>query len=379
MSVQGRALRQRVTELGGALRKLGLPVGIDAQSLALSALSDVGLADGEDVRLSLRAVYARSRPAQLVFDEVYPRWLRGERLRPDPEPRAPGADGPQAETGDVAATSRPVTSGLEVGGEERGPLPSSRYSPAAASGRGGTADPRQTGMADAMRDAAVFLSALKSGDGRRRRPGRRGDVDLRRSLRAAHATAGEIVLLRRRRRRPRPPRVVLLCDFSRSMSDDDHVLLRLAHALVRISRRTEVFAFSTEIRRITAWLRREQGTMALQDLGFAYGGGTRIGLALDRFVRGWGGRLLGRDGVVLIVSDGLDTGETALLREAMAAIRAAARFVFWLSPLAGTPGYQPVQGGVRAALPYCDGFGDALDPFALTKLVHPPRQGGGPS
>jgi len=375
----GAALRQRVTALGVALRELGLPVGIDAQSLALSALSDVGLADGEDVRLSLRAVYARSRSAQHVFDEIYPRWLRGERLKPEPEPQSPGGDGPQAETDDVAATSRLAQRGAEGGGEERGPLPSSRYSPAAAKGQGGEADPGQEGMADAMRDAAIFLSALRSGEGRRRRPGRRGDVDLRRSLRAAHATAGEVLLLRRRRRRPRPPRVVLLCDFSRSMSGDADVLLRMAHALVQRSSRTEVFAFSTEIRRITANLRRRQGLRALQDLGFAYGGGTRIGLALDRFVRGWGARLLGADSVVLIVSDGLDTGETILLRDTMAAIRAAARSVFWLSPLAGTPGYQPVQGGVRAALPYCDAFGDALDPFALTRLVHPPRQGGSPS
>ena len=376
MTAQGAALRRRVGEIGVTLRELGLPIGIDAQALALRALSDVGLADGEDVRLSLRAVYARTRSAQFVFDEIYPRWLRGERLTPEPEPAGPGPDSATVKTGDVETRSlggREASSGASLAAF-------SRYSPAAVQGQAGDAVQGQAGMAEAMRDAGAFLAALRAGAGRRRRPGRRGGVDLRRSIGAARATAGEILRLRRRRRRPRPPRVVLLCDFSRSMSGEDQVLLRLAQALVRRSRSAEVFAFSTEIRRITERLRRrDSGSALVQDLGFAYGGGTRIGLSLHRFVDGWGERLLGDESVVVIVSDGLDTGEPGLLREAMAALRTAARLVFWLSPLAGTPGFEPLQGGLRLALPYCDGFGDALDALALTKLAYPPRQGGCPA
>ncbi len=375
MTSQGAALRRRVTELGATLRAFGLPIGIDAQALALQSLTAVGIEDAEDVRLSLRAVYARTRAGQEIFDQIYPRWLRGERVKPEPESSGAGDDGQDTDV--AGASSSPRAASRSPQAEEGEPVatPSARYSPAAAHGRSPGEAYGQPGMAEALRDAAVFLSALRAGEGRRRRPGRRGDIDLRRSLRGAHATAGELVELHRRRRRQRLPRVVLLCDFSRSMAGEDPVVLRLAQALVRRSRRTEVFAFSTDIRRITGRLRRRDGSGALQDLGHAYGGGTRIGLSLQRFVRRWAARLLSGDGVVLIVSDGLDTGEIALLSRAMQDIRAAAARVFWLSPLAGTPGYQPVQGGVRAALPYCDAFGDALDPRALTKLVHPSRQG----
>ena len=370
MSGEGAALRRRVTELGGTLRKLGLPVGVDAQALALRALADVGLADGEDVRLSLRSVYARTRQAQSVFDEIYLRWLRGERLEPEPESPGQSSGGTEIGSADAGVEALTTPSAGEAGGEETRPVPLSHYSPFAARGPTGGLSPAPEGMADAMRDAARFLAALRVGLGRRKRPGRRGDVDLRRSLRRAHATGGEIVHLPRRRRRLRPPRVVLLCDLSRSMSGDDRVVLRLAQAVVRQAGRTEVFAFSTEIRRITDRLRRRQGALALHDLGFAYGGGTRIGFALHRLVADWGRRLLGERSIVVVVSDGLDTGETALLQGALRSLRSSVRYLFWLSPLAGTPGYEPVQSGVRLALPYCDGFGDALDPHALTKLVY---------
>lgn len=353
------------------LRAAGLHVGVDAQSLALAALAEVGVEGSDEVRFALRAVYARSRPAQLVFDEIYPRWLRGERLQPPAEPAAP-TTGSTLRTGGEHAGP---TAGSDPGEASRADVMASRYSPTAVRGLDGPPEAGRQGLADAMRDAGYFLRALRSVEGRRRQPGRRGVVDLRSSLRAAHSTAGEILRLRRRRRRPRPPRVVLLCDFSRSMAGEDRGQLRLAQALLRRSRRVEVFAFSTEIRRITGRLRHAGAQEALRGLGFAFGGGTRIGGCLRQFVDSWGLQLLGTRSVVVIVSDGLDTGESQLLREALADLRTGTERLFWLSPLAGTEGFRPLQGGLQAALPLCDGFGDALAPDALTQLVRPTRQG----
>jgi uncharacterized protein with von Willebrand factor type A (vWA) domain len=355
-----------VVGLGEMLRAAGLQIGVDAQALALDALAEAGLGNGEETRFALRTVYARSRPAQLIFDEIYPVWLRGEPWRPQTEPAtgdSPDLNVPRG--AELPGASVPSSSVAPP----RADMAGVRYSPVAAPRVEARSEGGRQGLADARRDAGSFLAALKAGEGRRRRPGRRGGMDLRRSLRAAHGTAGEIIRVRRWRRRPRPPRVALLCDFSRSMAGEELVQLCLAEALVRRSRRTEVFAFSTEIRRITDRLRSGGTQSALQGLGFAYGGGTRMGSCLRQFVDGWGERLLGAHSVVVIVSDGLDTGEPQLLREALADLRTGAGRLFWLSPLAGTAGFQPLQGGLRAALPLCDGFGDALAPGALTQLA----------
>ena len=354
-----RAPALRIAELGAVLRHLGVGAGPDAQVAAVRAAAAVDIEDAEDVRLALRCAYAHS-PAELqIFDAVYPLWLRGERLRPEP-----GAASAGGRPGADAADEIPLPGGRRTAGGA--PASLAAYSPAGAAGRG--ADVRTSQERAARRDADRFLRALRTSPGRRRRPGRRGALDLRRSARDARSTAGEVLRLRRRERRPRPPRVVLLCDFSRSMAEADAAQLRLARALVRRSRRVEVFAFSTELRPITERLRRP-GLRPLRDLGLAYGGGTRIGASLGAFLRDFGARLRDRDSVVVVVSDGLDTGEPALVAQTLAQLRLRVRRLFWLSPLAGTPGYRPVQRALAEALPYLDGFGDALSPTALQDLA----------
>lgn len=377
MSLDPASLRQRIIELGAMLRGFGLGVGVDAQSLALRALAEVGLADPEEIRLALRAAYAHSRPAQSIFDDVYPRWLRGEDARPTPAPAQGEGDG----AGHGSTALRAARGSLRrLGGEGENDGRQARaaaYSPHAASGGVASLADGQRGMQEALRDAGRFLAAIRGGQGRRREAGRRGAIDLRQSLRAARATSGEIMVLRRSRRKPRPPRVVLLLDFSRSMLGEGEGAWRLAKALTRRSPRTEVFAFSTELRRITRAVR--QGQRRDLDVGLAYGGGTRIGHAIRSFLDAYGDRLLDASTAVVIVSDGLDTGSLDVLAEGMAALRRRAQRIYWLSPLAGTAGFQPIQGGLKTSLPWCDAFGDALDPSALTKLVHPGWQGRRPA
>lgn len=152
-------------------------------------------------------------------------------------------------------------------------------------------------------------------------------------------------------------------------------ILRLGRALLRRSHRAEVFLFSTQLRRVSRQLRRAtRGQPTLQELGEGYGGGTRIGAALRTLIRDYG-RLLSTDSVVVIASDGLDTGDVALLRWAMAVIRSRCAFVFWLNPLAGTQGFAPLQRGMQAALPYVDQLWDMHDPHALTRLAQRVREG----
>ena len=221
-----------------------------------------------------------------------------------------------------------------------------KYSPAA-----GRAQPpaisREASDAD-RRAASALVARVHLGRSRRWKLSQSGSrFDLRRTLRSSLHTGGDPVKLRRLGHPRRNPRFILLVDGSRSMSEHAAGILQFAHALVRRSRRTNVFVFSTEFREITRQLRRAQ----LPELGEAWGGGTRIGATLRTFARKHAA-LLGDDSMVLIFSDGLDLGDSDMLREAASHLgRRCAAFV-WVSPDAGRPGYVPATRGMRAVLPF---------------------------
>lgn len=368
-------LRQQVLALAAGMRRFGVPVAPTEEILAFRALLSVDFGDPEDVRLALRTALCRSREAQDVFDQLYPRWLRGGTLEPDEtEPSAPTDSGVAGAAQHSAPQTRKPSPSQRQGAEQQ-EAERSRYSPAPATTGTQAALVARDARRLALREADVFLAALRLGVGRRYRAGAGRRIDMRRSLHGALASQGEVLRLYHRRRRPRPPRVLLLCDGSRSMMTEAAGVLRLGHALLRRSRRAEVFLFSTALRRVSRQLRNAGGAQpTLTQLGEGYGGGTRIGAALRTLLTRHG-RLLSRDCVVLIASDGLDTGDTLLLAQTMSQIRARCAYVFWLNPLAGTQGFAPLQRGMQAALPYIDLLWDMHDPHALSRLARRVREG----
>jgi uncharacterized protein with von Willebrand factor type A (vWA) domain len=207
---------------------------------------------------------------------------------------------------------------------------------------------------------------------RSRRPGpagRRGRVDLRRTLRRS-LTRGEPVELIRRRRKLQKTKLVVLCDVSGSMDLYGRLLLQFLHALQNQFGRVETFVFSTRLERITERLRGRSYREALEELSRVRGwsGGTRIGESLGDFVSGWG-RLLDRDTVVLVLSDGWDTGEPSALADALIEIKRRAAKVVWLNPLLGNPDYRPLTQGMAAALPHVDAFLPAHNLESLEQLT----------
>ena len=217
---------------------------------------------------------------------------------------------------------------------------------------------------------AIRLAARRS---RRLIPTRgRGSVDLRRSFRHSLATEGEPFRLARRARSLEEPRLILLYDTSGSMDPYTRVHLAFAFALRRVIRRTEIFTFNTALTRVTGLVSPAHTVRSLARLGAGvpdWSGGTRIGECLAEFAAGHADRLVGRGTTIVIVSDGLDLGETALLAHAMGALRARAGTIVWLNPLAGDPRYAPTAAGMRAALPFVDRFGPAHDLASLEALL----------
>jgi uncharacterized protein with von Willebrand factor type A (vWA) domain len=199
-----------------------------------------------------------------------------------------------------------------------------------------------------------------------------GIVDLRRSFRRAIGTGGELVSLARRARPIERPRLVLLCDTSGSMDPHTRFLLAFVLSLRRVVRSLEVFAFNTELTRLTPWLSRRPVAEVLAQVAAAvpdWSGGTRIGECLEEFVRDHLATAVNGRTVVIVLSDGLDRGEPERLARAMAAIRSAARRVVWLNPLMGDPRYEPTARGMRAALPYVDRLAPAHNLESLERVV----------
>ncbi len=226
--------------------------------------------------------------------------------------------------------------------------------------------------ADDMLDAArELVNRVRLGRSRRWKAMTHGKrYNFRRTLRKSLQTGGEAIKPAWLGHPLRKPRFVLLLDGSRSMAGYSDRLLQFAHALSQRSSRVEVFVFSTELKRVSSSLRRSKGQAPnLTDLGEAWGGGTRIGSSLHSFTQQYGMGLLDRDTVVIIASDGLDTGELKPLELAMRDIYRRAASVVWLNPLLSTKDYEPSAGGMKTALPFIDTFATAEDSESFVELA----------
>ncbi len=194
---------------------------------------------------------------------------------------------------------------------------------------------------------------------RRTTSGRRGaELDLRATLRAAHRTGGDPVRTVRRRRRLRRRKVVLIADVSGSMEAYGRAYLYLLHGVVR-ALGADAFVFSTRLRRLTRQLRTVQPAVALDAAMSAtpeWSGGTRLGPAIKEFNDGWARRGVGRGAVVVIVSDGWESGDPALLGQEVERLGRLAHRVVWVNPRRQSARYEPLVGGMAAALPHVDTF-----------------------
>jgi uncharacterized protein with von Willebrand factor type A (vWA) domain len=195
---------------------------------------------------------------------------------------------------------------------------------------------------------------------RRRKADRRGhSLDLRRTLRASLAYGGEPLKLTWRRRKEKPRPLVALADISGSMEPYGRILLQFLYLLGSASERVESFVFATRLTRLTRSLAHRNVEEALRratDQVIDWGGGTRIGESLRNFNYTWGRRVLGQGAVVLVISDGWDTGKTELLEREVARLSRSCDRLIWLNPLLGSPGYQPLTRGIRSVLPHIDHF-----------------------
>jgi uncharacterized protein len=351
-AAEGGFVRHVVT-FGRILREAGLEVGPGRTSDALIGLDHVDIRSRDDVYWTLRATLVSRAEDLESFDKAFAAWFLGSPSRP---PYRSGSSEQQPPRG-----TRRTRTDAGTGGDRSGDEPAEigwsahevlRHKDFAAMSAAEFAQ-----VAKAICDVASARPLRRS---RRLRPHTRGrKLDLRRLARHSLARGGDPIERAFRRRIAVPRKLVVLCDVSGSMEAYTRALLLFLHAAVGSGQRVEVFVFGTRLIRLTDDFRTrdpEQALAAAARRVTDWAGGTRIGASLKMFNDVWGRRALTRGAAVVVVSDGWERDDPTLVAQEMERLQRAAYAVVWVNPLKGSPEYQPLAGGMRAALPYVDRF-----------------------
>jgi uncharacterized protein len=349
------ALTRHIVTFGRVLREAGLEVGPGRIADALRGLDHVDITRQEDVYWTLRTTLVARREDLDPFDRAFEAWFlrRAGRApaRRDVDPRSLHKDAKRVRR-DARAEREAAPANGEPDSIGHSAHEVLRHKDFAA-------------MTPAELAAARALIAEMATDrperrSHRLRAHRRGRIlDMRALARASIATGGDPVARRFRRRVEAPRKLVVLCDVSGSMEAYSRALLLYLHAVVRSGRGVEVFAFGTRLTRLTPELQTrdpEQALARAAERVVDWASGTRIGASLKRYNDIWGRRALTRGAVVVIASDGWERQDHALVGVEMARLHRAAYAVVWVNPVKGSPEYQPLAAGMRAALPSIDRF-----------------------
>jgi uncharacterized protein with von Willebrand factor type A (vWA) domain len=209
-------------------------------------------------------------------------------------------------------------------------------------------------LAAAMRRITLAVPSRRSRRRKSRPGGRR--IDMRSTLRQARRTGGHAFRLIGEVPAKRPRRLVVLCDISGSMEPYARAMIQLLYCAAG-GAGAEVFSFATRLTRLTTALRRSTPAAALAKAAETapdWHGGTKLGTALKGFNDLYGRRGMARGAVVLIISDGWDTGDPELVRREMQRLSLVAFRIVWMNPRTKSTTYQPLAGGMAAAWPHCD-------------------------
>jgi uncharacterized protein len=351
----GDAIVSHVVTFGRVLREAGLEIGPGRVADALRALDAVDLARQEDVYFSLRQTFVSRHDELDLFDRAFSAWFLRAPVLPPVRARIAGelasrvGEAPterlRARDEDEPEPGEP----LELGASGQELLRNKDFA-------------ELTG--DELRRIRELIARIARARpyrrSRRRTSDPRGDrLDVRRMIRRSLRAGGDPLDRPFRARKEVPRKLVVLCDVSGSMDSYARVLLLFLHAVVGAGRGVEAFAFGTRLSRLTPDLATRDPDAALERCTEAvvdWGSGTRIGASLREFNEVYGRRALSRGAIVLIVSDGWEREDPELVGREMAKLARAAYAVVWVNPLKGNPQYQPLAGGMRAALPYVDRF-----------------------
>ena len=363
------------------LRAHGLRLGVGETDTALQALTTIDATDPDQACRALKAVCCGTAEDWAQFDALFNSyWRNAGRVRQ----KVIASDRQTVPKHTRASRRADQNAPGDAKGQRDNPDTSDQQQDSHLAGDGKLIassvhnlmkkDLRELVSPEDIREAETvarrLASAFADRRSRRRRQARKGTlIDLRRVMRHSLATGGEPLRLAFKHRPDRAVRLTILCDVSGSMTVYAKVFLAFLAGLMRADGTTDAYLFHTRLVRITEALRDDDLLRTLNRLTLladGFGGGSKIGGALDQFSRSYARKFVTGRSVVIILSDGYDTDPPARLATALQRLKKRGCKVIWLNPLKGWKDYAPVASGMAAALPYLDMFAAAntLDDLA---------------
>ena len=378
----GDAVVRKLVTFGRILREAGVEVGPGRIQDALRALDEVDLRQRDEVYAALACTLVARRDDLEIFDRAFRAWF-------ERDPTKLGGQAPQLGIG-IDERPQPPSAAKRPGGDQEDEEPDDEQEePDVLAAYSADERLRERDFSTLTRPELLRLRKLMDRLVRvlPTRPSRRlelapqgAQIAPRETLRRAMRREGEPVERAFRRRKRVERRVVFLCDVSGSMEPYSRALVLFLQAAVAAGRKVEAFTFGTRLTRLTPYLGGYDPEASLHAAARAvpdWAGGTRIGDALKAFNDLYGRRGLTRGAIVVIVSDGWERGDVTTLRDEMRRLRRRSHRIFWVNPLKGTEGYEPLAAGMAAALPYVDVFLPGHNLIALEALADALRDAGG--
>jgi len=350
-------LADNIAGFGRTLRRAGVRLDSARIALAQQAAQLVGLERKADLGAAMEAVLVSREQDRGVFRELFELYFRNPEIankllaqmlpsaegRAEPSPRRPRVN---------EALSPPRAQGADARRKPDQEVDFDAAMTASDLSLLKHADFNALGAAEyrlverLAREIALPVPGVAA---RRTRPGARGNhYHWAGILRHAGRTGGELVQLARLQRREEALPLLVLVDVSGSMERYARLLLAFLHAATRGHRRRDVFAFGTHLTDLTPAFRLADTDDMLAAASAAitdFAGGTRLGASLASLRTGHARRLVGRRTLVLVISDGLDTGEPQDLARELSWLRLHSRRLLWLNPLLRFDGYAPTARG----------------------------------
>jgi len=353
-------------------RDNGLSIGVQQTLNAVEVAKTIGVGDRQELAFALRAVLTSSKEEWDRFTDLFEIfWSASQRFSNPPSEEGPEVrfrtHQPQASSRALLALSSNEASSSDREGND-------------VSGASAEQRLQKVDLSDVPHDDLAALEKISFRLfrkmslrlSRKRQIKNLADrVDIRRTIHRSIPRGGDAIDLVFRGKKLRKHRLVIFLDVSGSMNSYSLFLARFAYALQKYFKSVNTFLFSTNVVEITDVLRNQDLPEALRKLSqraAGWAGGTKIGESLKVFNQRHGRKLLSRNTVFIILSDGWDTGAPDALAAELGAIRRRAQKLIWLNPLLGLDDYAPITRGMSAALPYLSVFAAAHNLQSLLVL-----------